>query len=185
MEWLSDLEAICSSLGTWDGANYIKDDDCQEGVKDLIRLLRRDDDNHTIRRSLGQIEVVQSDLIPLIRDAAARHDPDLFQLALRLLVNLTNPEILLFREELPEDKVTRKYYLELQGHRRKYKAAFADPGLWEGLSAKMAEILAKDWAERTEDEQETVERILILTRNVLQVSPKSGVVSGFEISVMK
>ena len=39
MEWLSDLEAICSSLGTWDGANYIKDDDCKEGVKDLIRLV--------------------------------------------------------------------------------------------------------------------------------------------------
>ena len=135
---------------------------------EILRQLRRDDDNHTIRRSLGQIEVVQSDLIPLIRDN--KNDPDLFQLVLRLLVNLTNPEILLFREELPEDKVTRKYYLELQAHRRKYKAAFADAGLWEGLSGKMAEILGKDWAERTEDEQETVERILILTRNVLQVS---------------
>jgi len=33
---------------------------------------------------------------------------------LRLLVNLTNPELLLFKEELPEDKETRNYYLQIQ-----------------------------------------------------------------------
>ena len=38
-EWLTDLEAICSSLGFWDGANYVVDSDCKEGIKDLIRLV--------------------------------------------------------------------------------------------------------------------------------------------------
>ncbi len=46
-------------------------------------------------------------------------DEDLFDMVLRLLVNLTNPELLLFREELPEDKVMRHYYLEMQSHRQR------------------------------------------------------------------
>ncbi len=51
-----------------------------------------------------------------------RHHSDddvLLDMLLRLLVNLTNPELLLFREELPEDKVMRNYYLQLQSHRQK------------------------------------------------------------------
>jgi hypothetical protein len=39
---------------------------------------------------------------------------ELFDVTLRLLVNLTNPELLLFKEELPEDKETRNYYLQIQ-----------------------------------------------------------------------
>ena len=47
---------------------------------------------------------MQSDLLHLIKCHCA-DDPQLLDLVLRLLVNLTNPELLLFREELPEDKV--------------------------------------------------------------------------------
>jgi hypothetical protein len=39
---------------------------------------------------------------------------ELFDVTLRLLVNLTSPELLLFKEELPEDKETRNYYLQIQ-----------------------------------------------------------------------
>ncbi len=42
------------------------------------------------------------------------HTRELFDVTLRLLVNLTNPELLLFKEELPEDKETRNYYLQIQ-----------------------------------------------------------------------
>ena len=38
-DWLGDLESTCSSLGTWDGANYVKEEDCLECVKDLIRFV--------------------------------------------------------------------------------------------------------------------------------------------------
>lgn len=167
MEWVADLEATCSNLGTWDGNKYVKDPDCSECVKDLIRFLRRDDENHEIRRRLGQIQVVQSDLIPLMRDYA--QDSDLFELVLRLLVNLTNPEILLFREELPEDKLTRNYYLQLQRIRQDYKRAFVDELLWQRNQEKMMKILEVDPADRSEEHQFTIERILILLRNILQV----------------
>jgi hypothetical protein len=39
MDWLVDLESTCSSLGTADGNEYIKDDECTEGVKDLVRFV--------------------------------------------------------------------------------------------------------------------------------------------------
>ena len=178
MDWLVDLESTCSALGTADGKEYVRDEQCEEGVKDLVRFvsftaglsfthscmslinvdcvarpaldawffrspqccelnatnsldlypatiitclsqLRRDDDNHEVRRRLGEIQVLQSDLVPLLKDSSTkREDAVLLDLVLRLVVNLTNPEILLFREELPEDKTARNFYLQLQSHRQ-------------------------------------------------------------------
>jgi len=60
MEWKTEMEAACSALGTFDGNKYYKEDDCLECIKDLIRYLRRDDDNFTLRRGLGQIGVIKS-----------------------------------------------------------------------------------------------------------------------------
>ena len=118
VDYLTDLESTCSALGTNDGAgSYHKDDDCIECVKDLIRFLRRDDgNNHTLRRALGEIGVVKSDLLPILREYSS--DEDLFDMVLRLVVNLSSPELLLFRQELPEDKITRNYFLQLQRFRQ-------------------------------------------------------------------
>lgn len=62
-------------------------------------------------------------------------------------------ELLLYREELPQDKQARHFYLQLQGHRQKYKAAFVDEAVWAVLTDKLQKLLAKDAAERLEDEQ--------------------------------
>ena len=167
MDWKVDLESTCAALGSSDGVKYYKDEDCLECVKDLIRFLRRDDASHELRRSLGQIGVVQSDLIPILRDYS--QDQELFDLVLRLLVNLTGPELLLFREELPEDKVTRNHFLELQSHRQNYKKAFIDEKLWAILAQNLGKLLKKEYSERTEDDGLVIERILILVRNILQV----------------
>ena len=167
MDWRADLESTCAALGTSDGVNYYKDEDCIECVKDLIRFLRRDDGSHLLRRSLGQIGVVQSDLIPLLKNYA--DDEELFDLVLRLLVNLTGPELLLFREELPQDKVTRNHFIELQTHRQKYKRAFVDAKLWAILAQQLGKLLRKDYSDRSEDDGLVIERILILIRNILQV----------------
>lgn len=138
-----------------------------ECVKDLIRFLRRDDNNHEIRRSLGDLGVVKSDLLPILRDHS--NNRELFDVTLRLLVNLTNPELLLFKEELPEDKETRNYFLQIQNHRQIYKEAFIDQPLWTVLAKTLGALLKKDWDERLEDDKLIIERILILIRNVLQV----------------
>ena len=120
-----------------------------------------------VRRSLGDLAVVKSDLVPILRDHS--NNRELFDVTLRLLVNLTNPELLLFKEELPEDKETRNYYLQIQTHRQSYKEAFIDQQLWTVLANTLTALLKKDWDERLEDDKLIIERVLILIRNVLQV----------------
>lgn len=39
-----------------------------ETVKDLIRYLRRDDENHEIRRQLGETQVLRTDLLPILKE---------------------------------------------------------------------------------------------------------------------
>jgi len=167
-DWaLTELQATCSNLGVNDGSTYHPDPDCVECVKDLIRFLRRDDASHEVRRALGEMGVVKSDLVLILRDHSNHRE--LFDVTLRLLVNLTNPELLLFKEELPEDKETRNFFLQIQNHRQEYKEAFIDQQLWTVLSKTLGALLKKDWDERLEDDKLIIERILILVRNVLQV----------------
>lgn len=52
-----------------------------ETVKDLIRYLRRDDDDHQIRRHLGNAKVLQTDLIPIMIHHSDKED--LFDVVLR------------------------------------------------------------------------------------------------------
>ncbi|XP_068209920.1 protein timeless homolog [Palaemon carinicauda] len=163
----AELLAACSSLGYSDGIKYYREAHCLETTKDLVRYLRKDDESHEIRRALGETRVVQTDLIPMIRDHS--EDAELFDVIIRLLVNLTNPVILLFREELPEEKVTRQQYLHLLSQQQAYKEAFVEEKVWSVLVGKLGELLQLDWENRQEDDRLIIERILILVRNILFV----------------
>lgn len=163
----AELLAACSALGYSDGAKYHKEADCLETVKDLVRYLRKDDESHEIRRALGDTRVVQTDLIPIVREHS--QDSELFDVTLRLLVNLTNPVLLLFREELPEEKVTRQQFLHLVSQQQGYKEAFVEEKVWAVLVGKLGELLQLDWENRQEDDKLIIERILILVRNILSV----------------
>jgi timeless len=50
-------------------------------VKDLIRYLRRDDENHEIRRYIGEAKILQADLLPMLKDYWKKGD--LFDVILR------------------------------------------------------------------------------------------------------
>ncbi len=52
----------------------------------------------------------------------------------------------------------------------RYKLAFVDEAVWKVLAAKMSSTLEVDPAERSEEQQLIMERLLILVRNILQVS---------------
>ena len=79
---------------------------------------------------------------PFIKICSRDHSNhrELFDGTLRLLVNLTNPELLLFKvlfasklgivrifllsyEELPEDKVTRNYFLQIQAKKKRLQSS--------------------------------------------------------------
>ncbi|XP_037090858.1 protein timeless homolog [Pollicipes pollicipes] len=166
---MADLSATCNSLGYLDDATgkYQKEPECIECVKDLVRFLRRDDENHEIRRALGETKVVVKDLIPIIKHHS--NDTELLDVTLRLLVNLTTPALILYEEELPGERVSRRFYLEVIQYLQSYKEAFSDKVFWSVLAAKMTSLLEKDWEHRMEDDRLMIERVLILVRNVLNI----------------
>jgi len=163
----AELAATCSTLGRVFNGKYVVDPQCYESVRDIIRFIRRDDAYHHVRLYLGDAKILQNDLVAIA--TVAPDSSELFDIAIRLMVNLTNPVILLYREEIPAEKVGRNIYLRLIGHSQEYKSAFADVEFWKVVCGKLTEIFEVDWAERTEDSSLQAERILVLLRNVLQV----------------
>ncbi|CAG7818750.1 unnamed protein product [Allacma fusca] len=163
----ADILATCNTIGYADEDKYYKDPECLASVKDLVLYLRRDDDDHSIRRLLGQSEIVHRDLLPLIKHYST--DVELYDVVLRLLVNLTNPALLVYEEEIPKNKTYRNYFHQITEHLQAYKQAFADELVWKRICERLKNLLALEWENRLENDKLTIERILILIRNVLQV----------------
>ncbi|KAL0882454.1 hypothetical protein ABMA27_000930 [Loxostege sticticalis] len=166
----AELSATCNALGTFDKktGKYLIDEFTLNTVKDLIRYLRRDGEDHEIRRHFGQTKVLQTDLIPML--ISHWENTELFDVTLRLLVNLTNPALLLYREEVPVERTARHNYLLILLHLQSYKEeAFTKVETWNVFAKKLAKVLEIDSMERDEDTGLIIERILILIRNVLHV----------------
>ncbi|XP_041971304.1 protein timeless homolog [Aricia agestis] len=166
----AELSATCNALGTINKktGKYMIDDFTLNTVKDLIRYLRRDGEDHEIRRHFGQTKVLQTDLLPMLVDHW--ENSELFDVTLRLIVNLTNPALLLYREEVPTEKAARHNYLQILSHLQSYKEeTFTKVDTWQVFAKKLAKTLEIDWSERDEDTGLIIERILILIRNVLHV----------------
>ncbi|CAN7984470.1 unnamed protein product [Ixodes hexagonus] len=163
----SDIQAACSTLGGWDEGKYYKEPECIESLKDLLRYLRRDDESHEIRRILGRIQVLKTDLLPLLKFYS--DDSTLFDIVLRLLVDLTHPAVLLYKEEVPIEKFARNSYLEIVGHLQSYKLAFTDSKVWIAITKKLEALLHRNWETRQEEDKDTIERILVLVRNIVHV----------------
>lgn len=88
----AELSATCNALGTFDkkSEKYLIDEYTLNTVKDLIRYLRRDGEEHEIRRHLGQTKVLQTDLLPMLIDHW--ENVELFDVTLRfvLLAHIVN-----------------------------------------------------------------------------------------------
>lgn len=70
-------------------------------------------------------------------------DPELSDVLLRLLVNLTSPTLLFFRDDLPKDGAGRRTYLDLVEISQSQKETFASsPAVWETLAQRLQKIMA-------------------------------------------
>ncbi|XP_025082502.1 protein timeless homolog isoform X2 [Pomacea canaliculata] len=164
-----ELQATCSALGYLEGNKYIKEPDCLETVKELIRFLRREDDTCDIRRQLGDAQILQKDLVPLVKQY--HNDKPIFDAVIRLMVNLTQPVIVCFNNQLPDEKTLRQHCLEVESHLQQYKEAFADEEFFVVLTKKLSELLELDWEHRHEEDKLLLERLIVLVRNVVHIPP--------------
>ena len=131
--------------------------------------MRRDSqDSHEYRRYIGHKKVIQTDLLPMLINYC--NNPELSDVLLRLLVNLTSPALLFFRTELPKDHAGRRTYLDLIEISHTYKEVFAKSSeIWTSMASRLQKIMEIDVSLRSEEQTLVIERILVLVRNVLQV----------------
>ncbi|XP_060554622.1 protein timeless homolog [Ruditapes philippinarum] len=162
-----ELQASCSALGYQEGKSYVKEPDCIETVKDLIRFLKREDETCDIRRQLGHAQIVQNDLLPILIQYS--NEETLWETVIRLLVNLTQPAILCFNGQIPEEKSMRNYFLEVESHLQLIKEAFINEEVFAVITGKLGDMLKLDWEHRHEEHRLLIERLLILIRNILHV----------------
>ncbi|EDV28195.1 uncharacterized protein TRIADDRAFT_53559 [Trichoplax adhaerens] len=137
-------------------------------IKDLIRFLRRDDDNQVVRRQLGKSFIIKNDLIPIIK--CHWKDAELLSLTIRLMVNLTQPAIVCFDGKIPKkDQNQSRYWLEIEKYLHAYKQAFNDSDLWAILTQQLGKTLQIPVDDRDDDDLLFMERLLLLIRNLLHV----------------
>ena len=141
-----------------------------DAAKDLVRYMRRDDPNEkTVRRELLKSDVIGNDLIPLIKTIKPKKEPELFDLVLRLLVNLTQSAFNCFELKIPDDKLHYNIFIEIDNYLKKVKESFANDSFFQIICDRLKEIIVKNWEDRPEEEDLIVERILFLIRNILQI----------------
>lgn len=105
----------------------------------MIWILRRDLDNHEYRRHIGRAKVLQTDLVPMLPEYI--ENEDYADVLIRLLVVLTNPTLLLYRDGAPKDNHGRKVFLELIDILQGYKEAFTKDRIWAALATRLHKVL--------------------------------------------
>ncbi|KAL6437558.1 hypothetical protein ACFW04_004180 [Cataglyphis niger] len=168
----AELTATCAVLGYFDGTDYHLDKNCLDVIKDLIRYLRRDDDTHTIRRFLGRTKLLQTDLVKIFIHHVKY--TELWDVLLRLLINLTSSTFVIYNEQIPTEKTMYSLYQQINSHLQEYKAALTDENVWLTVAGRLGKLLNIDSTERGEENELTLERILVFIRNVLQVPPNDN-----------
>ncbi|VDP15082.1 unnamed protein product [Onchocerca flexuosa] len=161
------IQSTINALGFLENGVYYPEPDCFESIRDLIRFLRNDTAMAIARRVCGERNIIRYDLIPIMK--SPNTSDKLFDIALRLTINLCQPVALMFGERRTEDKKTWLVYQEIEKNLRNSKEAFGDVQLFKIFERKAATYFAQDWLERDEETKLLIERIFALSRYVLTV----------------
>ncbi len=109
-------------------------------------------------------------MIPLLKVLKVdKKDTELFDITLRLLVNLTQSALNCFELKVPDNKLQYNIFIEIDSNLKKTKEPFTDEKFIQIICNRLHEIVSKSWEDRPEEEDMIVERILFLIRNVLQI----------------
>lgn len=92
-------------------------------------------ENHEYRRHIGKAKVLQTDLIEILINYG--EDDEYFDIVVRLLIILTTPTLLLYKDGPPKDTQGRRVFMELMDILQDYKNAFTKNQIWEVLFKKL------------------------------------------------
>lgn len=163
---VDEITAACNSIGKLDenDGTYMKDRDCKACLKEVLRYLKTDSSKHLVRTTLGAMNIVKSDLIPLMVQYCDFNDgdSDLFTIILRLCTNLTSSIFLLFEnQEVPTDQESQPLVTKLLNSLYAYKEAFAqNDKVW---------LMLTTYFRHGQDDEIMFERLIILIRNILHI----------------
>ena len=166
-----ELQSTLQALGYNEEGKYYKTKDCLNAAKDLLRYLRRDDAEdaeRSIRIELLKCDIISNDLIQIVK-TTTKEENLLFELVLRLLVNLTQSSAICHDFKTPNDKLENDIYNRIDLYLKAHKEAFADVKLLKCLASRLKVCLEKSWKERNEEDENMIERIFILFRNILSI----------------
>lgn len=102
--------------------------------------MRRDGDNHEYRRHIGKAKVLQIDLLHILMDYGET-DEEYFDIVVRLLIILTTPTLLLYKDGPPKEIRGRRVFMDLIEILQDYKSAFANNRIWEVLFNKLKKTI--------------------------------------------
>nr|CDJ80329.1 Timeless protein and Timeless C-terminal domain containing protein [Haemonchus contortus] len=167
------IQGTISALGYLEDGIYYQEPDCYETIRDLIRFLRTDNNLLLARKICGERNIIENDLIPIIKSDDLKDN--MFDITLRLLANLTQPAIVSLQGKQPEDRDEWQTYWTLEENLRRAKLAFADVKFFAVLKKKLEKyFIETDWEDRLEEDRLVMERIIVLLRYIFSISPTEG-----------
>ncbi|KAK0399789.1 hypothetical protein QR680_003213 [Steinernema hermaphroditum] len=161
------VQSTIGALGFRDKKGvYHREPDCYESVRDLITFLRNDNQKD-YRKICGDQNIIKTDLVPIM--SASDTPENVFDVALRLAINLCQPVSLVYRGEMPETKEEWKLYMDLNANLTRAKLAFASLEFMTVLCRRIERFFALSWEDRSETKKMLIERIMLLLKYALAI----------------
>uniref|UniRef100_A0A1I7X4I7 TIMELESS domain-containing protein n=1 Tax=Heterorhabditis bacteriophora TaxID=37862 RepID=A0A1I7X4I7_HETBA len=162
------IQGAISALGYLEDNIYQPEPDCFETIRDIIRFLRNDNEVLLARRICGERNIIQNDLIPIMK--SEKQSDKMFDITLRLMANLVQPTIVSLQGKQPEDRTQWQTYWALDENLIRTKLAFADKDFFIILKEKLEKyFLETEWDNRHEESRLLMERIIVLLRYIFSI----------------
>ncbi|CAF2135393.1 unnamed protein product [Rotaria magnacalcarata] len=179
---LNDHQTACGALGYFDGKTYLKDDDCEDALRILLRCLKYENERKDARLHMLESKIIENDLVPILIYLNSKHDGKIINHTLKLLVNLTKPPLVCFDGKLPKDVTLTNVYLKIEVLLQKTKTSLANEKLFDFLVTKVHPVLDTKWLDRSDDDDFILHAVFTLVRNILSIKSERQISEESDIN---
>lgn len=173
----------CDELGSFDerAKAYRKGIDCKSALADILNHLKSDRKNDYMRSHFGKVNLIESDLIPIIEQFLFVDDDDMFRMIIRLMSMLTTPTLLLFERVPDDDRFAKQQFMSFESYLQNYKLTFSShPKFFEVMTEQMSQLVPID--DRDAKQDRMLDSILVLVRNILHISYNDDASTADDVS---